>query len=143
MATTTPDAIATRIRAVAEGTTCGLTRSRLAFSHDAQPSSLLTDTYWVEYDGIQLQQPLSNMAERRIDAWTIYVARLSKLDMVAATTTMHQTLTTIERELIADGPAQSYHAVITSRAITNPVSELLVGSVTVEADYDFALSAEE
>ncbi len=141
MAATTLKAIVDRFQAVLEASPLSLKATRDAFSHDRQPNALLDGTYYIQDDGVAESRPVSNHADVRIDRLTVFLARKLAFDGQTQKETIETTLNTIERYLIADGPANSYHAFIGGRRVTRPAgTDIAIGSITVHVDYDFSTS---
>jgi hypothetical protein len=138
MANTTLKAIIDRFQAVCEASASSLKKTKDAFSHDAQPNGLLTGTYYLEDAGISSSVECSNNAEARIDQLTVWIARKVAFDGVTALETMETAINTLERAIVADGPAQGYHARLAGRKVSRPKDkDFLIGSATFTVDYDY------
>ncbi len=140
MATTTLTAIFAHVRTICEGAALAFKPTRDAFSHDVQPSGLLTDTYYLEDGGVGRVQMLTNDKAARLDRITIYVAGLTRFDGATAQADMETTLLEIERQLIQAGPDQGYHVRVDGRRVTRPHDEQVIGSLSVSVDYDLDLT---
>ena len=138
MAVTTLKAIIDRFQTILEGSNVNLKPTREPFTHDRQPNTLLTDSYRVADAGLQNTRSITNEKEARIDRIQVFVARKLAFDGQTAAETMHTTLNTIERYIVADGPANSYHASLSGRQVTPSASkDFLIGSVIISVDYDY------
>lgn len=139
MADTTLPAIMARVRAVLEAAPLALVLTAEAFTHERQPSTLVSNTYYLADAGLRDTRPVGNYKAVRIDLLKVFVA----LQVNAAPHTQKEalgaTLVTIERYVKADGLLGGYHAEIVSRpAVTQRKgSDFLVGSVALSVDYDF------
>lgn len=140
MASHTTDSLMARVRTVLEASPVSLTRARDAFSHDAQPNSVTTNSYWLEDGGNVSSQSVSNYTAVRIDRLTVYVAQKLNFASVEMLEDVEQTLTAIERALVADGPAQSYSVTPQPiRRITRAAgADVAIGSIALGFDYDYA-----
>jgi hypothetical protein len=138
MASLTPSAIHTRFRTVLEASPVSLTESRDAFSHDRQPNTVLDLCYYLEDGGIQSSASVTNNDLVRIDRVTVFVAKKLNFDSATALASLEDKLVTIEREMVEDGPAQSYAIVgVPQRRVTRPEGkDYCVGSLTLQVDYD-------
>jgi hypothetical protein len=128
-----------RFRTVLEAEPLSLLPTRDAFSHDRQPTTVLTHSYYLEDGGNVASQSVGNYDAVRMDRVTIYVAQKLDFDGVSALGDLETTLTAIERALIADGPAQSYSIApqITRRVTRAPGADVAVGSLALTADFDY------
>lgn len=138
MADTDLATIMARFRAVLEAAPLALVATAVAFSHDWQPTTLVSNTYFLEDAGLQSSRPVGNYKAVRIDRVRVFVALKVNATPHTQKEALETTLLTIERYIKADGPAHFYHAeIVGGRQVTNKKgSELLVGSVTLSVDYD-------
>lgn len=131
--------ILTRFRTVLETTPLSLEPTRDAFSHERQPTSVLTNSYYLEDGGNAGTQSVGNYDAVRLDRITIYVAQKLEFDGTAALASLETTLTAIERALIADGPSQSYSIApqLTRRVTRASGADVAVGSLSLTVDFDY------
>lgn len=138
MAATTLAAILALMRATLEGDTVGLTASGQPFTHDRQPNSVLQDTYYLDDGGQISRQSVTNDQEVRIDRLVVYVAKplaFAGQDQVDA---MHTLLDTIYTQLVQTARDHGWNIESDQRRVTrNPKTQLIVGSLGVNVDYDF------
>ena len=128
--------ILARFRAVL--TAAGLTETREPFSHGLQPNSALEDAFYVEDGGLVSSRPVSNYDAVRLDRLTVFIAKKLAFDGADALETLEDTLVTVERDLIADGPAQGYHVTVEQRRVSRPAGkDYCLGSLSLTVDYDF------
>lgn len=140
MAATDLNAIIDRVQAVLEASPLSLSKSKDAFSHDRQPNTMVTNSYYLRDAGLASSQDQSSNAEARIDQIEIFVGRKVNFDGTTAMETMQTSLIAIERALVADGPSHSYNARAVNRRVTRPGGkEMVVGSLTLSFDYDFSV----
>jgi hypothetical protein len=128
-----------RVRVVLEAPPLTLTPTTDAFSHARQPTTLLTNSYYLEDGGLVSSQSVGNYDAVREDRVTIYVAQKLAFDGAAALDTLEDTLVAVERALVADGPAQSYSVgPRPERRITRADgADVAVGSIALTVNYDF------
>lgn len=138
MADTTLAAIMARFRAVLEASPLTLTLTAEAFTHDRQPTTLVSSTYYLEDAGLGSSRSVGNYKAVRVDRIKVFAALKINGAPHTAKETLETTLLTIERYLKADGPANGYHVEVAGgRQVTHKKgSEYLVGSITLSADYD-------
>lgn len=138
MADTTLAAIMARFRAVLEAAPLVLTLTAESFTHDRQPTTLVSNTYFLEDAGLQSNKAVGNYKAVRIDRIRVFVALKINAVPHTAKETLETTLLTIERYLKADGQANGYHVELAAgRQVTHRKgSDYLVGSVTLACDYD-------
>ena len=140
MATTTLTAIMDRFQVICEGTTLALQPSQSPFSHEREPNATVESAYYLADDGISESKDGTNDLEFRIDTLTVWLARRMAVQGQTQIETLETTLTTLERLILADGPANSYHAKVVDRAGPRRVGEsaVLVAGLTFAVDYDFS-----
>lgn len=138
MADTTLAAIMARFRAVLEASPLLLTLTAEAFTHDRQPTTLVSNTYYLEDAGLASSRAVGNYKAVRVDRVRVFVALNINGVPHTAKETLEGTLLTAERYLKADGPANGYHVeLVGGRQVTQKKgSNYFVGSVTLSADYD-------
>lgn len=139
MAATTLATIVGQMRTVLEAAPFSFIAARDQFSHDRQPNSVIDASYWIQDEGLGASRWLTNQAQARLDRIAVFVARKLKFNPVAQVDALEDVLVDIERYLIADGPDHSYSVQLIGRRVTRPPeSDLAIGSVTVQVDYDFS-----
>lgn len=141
MATTTFKAILDRFQAICEGGTLALTPSLVPFTHKRAPNSVADSQYFLEDVGLSKTTIGTSDVEFRIDQVTVWLARRTAFAGQTAAETLHTTLNTLERLILADGPANSYHASVTGRQAPTPINEggeIIVAGLTFAVDYDFS-----
>src|SRR3990167_4112800 len=140
MATTTLKAIIDRFQAICEGATLDLQATQVPFSHDREPNATLDSAYYLHDGGLSESKPGTNDLEFRLDTLTLWLTRRLAFAGQTQAETLETTMTTLERLILADGPANNYHAHVTGRA--GPArageSERLVAGLTFAVDYDFS-----
>lgn len=117
-----------------------LNPSQVPFSHDREPNATLDSAYYIEDGGLGESTPATSHVEFRQDTLTVWLTRRLAFAGQTQAETLHATMNSLERLILADGPAQSYHAFVTGRAGPAPVgkSERLVAGLTFTVDYDFS-----
>lgn len=140
MATTTLKAIIDRFQAICEGATLNLKQSQVPFSHDREPNAKLDSAYYLEDAGLSESKTGTSNVEFRLDTLTVWLTRRLAFAGQTQAETLQTTLNTLERLILADGAANSYHAVVTDRAGPAQAgdSERLVAGLTFAVDYDFS-----
>ena len=138
MADTDLATIMGRFRAVLEAAPLSLVATADGFSHERQPTTLVSNTYYLDDAGLQGNRPVTNYKSVRVDRIRVYVALKVNDAPHTQKETLESTLLTIERYVKADGPAHSYHAeIVGGRQITQKKgSAVLIGSLTLSVDYD-------
>lgn len=143
MADTTLKAIIDRFQAVCEASPQSLKKAKDAFSHDRQPNGLLTDTYFIQDDGVLSSVEVTNNAEARIDRLTVFLARKVSFDAVTAMESMETSLSRLERAIEADGLSNNYHARLQTRRVSRPKDkDFVIGGVGFTCDYDYSKVAD-
>jgi len=140
MATTTLKAIIDRLETVCEGATLGLQRSRTPFSLATEPNAVTESAYYIEDAGLLSSQIGTSDVEFRVDQVRVWVASRLMFDGQTRAETLQTTLVTMEQLILADGPANSYHAHVVSRDGPSAVdgSDVMVAGLTVAVDYDYS-----
>ena len=140
MATTTLKAIIDRFQAICEGTTLLLQPSQSPFSHEREPNATVESAYYLADGGLSESQSGTNDIEFRIDSLTVWLARRMAANGQTQIETLETTLNTLERLILADGPANSYHAKVVDRVGPRRAGEsaVLVAGLTFAVDYDFS-----
>lgn len=133
----TTKSVIDRFQAVMEAAPITMKATREPFSHERQPSGLLTDTYRVEDAGVASNTPMSNHAVARIDTLRVWIARKMAFAGQTAVEAVEDSLVAIERAIIADGLAQGYHAVLRGRD-PRKSGDIVIASITFSVDYDFS-----
>ncbi len=142
MATTTLKDIIDRFQTVIEAAPVSLKQTDQPFGFDLQPNAALDDRYWIQDGGMLESRSMTNNAEVRMDSLTVWIATKIKFAGQTAQETMETALAVIERAIVADGPANSYAATKTERAIERiDDTDVLVGLIAFTVDYDFTLTA--
>jgi hypothetical protein len=131
--------ILARFRTVLEASPVSLVETRDAFSHERQPNAVLDNSYYIEDGGVVSSQSTSNYSAVRQDRLTVFIAKKLAFDGATALDTLEDTLVSVERAVIADGPNQGYAVVGTpTRRTTRPAgSDFCVGSLGLIVDYDY------
>lgn len=143
MATTTLKAILDRLEAVCEAPTgsggLALQPSQVPFSLEREPNATVERAYYLEDAGLSESKSGTSQIEFRVDEITIWIAQRLAFAAQTAMETMHTNLNTLERLVLADGPANSYHAKVVSRKGPARLgeSDVLVAGLTLLVDYDF------
>lgn len=141
MSTTTLKAILDRFQAVCEGATLALTASPIPFSRDRAPNAVVESQYALEDLGLRESQPATSNVEYRLDAVKVWLSRRTAFAGQTSLETLETSLVTLEREILADGPAHDYHARVVERDPPSPATEngeVLIAALTFAIDYDFA-----
>jgi hypothetical protein len=126
-----------RFRTVLTGTV-GLTETREPFSHALQPNATLEHSFYLEDGGQISSNSVSNYDAVRLDRLTVFIAKTLAFDGQTAFDALQDTMVSVERALIADGPAQGYSVQVEQRRVTRPAGkDYCIGSLTVTVDYDF------
>jgi hypothetical protein len=143
MATTTLKAIIDRFQAVCEASPLSLKPSQVPFSHDREPNATLESAYYLEDGGLSESRSGTNDLEFRMDTLTVWLTRKLAFSGQTQAETLQTTMTSVERRILADGPANSYHARVTARAGPAQAgeSDRLVAGVTFTVDYDFTTAS--
>jgi preprotein translocase subunit SecA len=139
MAATTLKAVIDRFQAVLEGANLNLRKSTDEFSFDQQPNTKLNQVYRVEDAGLSETQTLTNNVDARVDSLSVWLARKATPDAQAERETLETTLLTAERQIVADGPSNNYHASVSAREIER-TGDVLVARLEVLVDYDVSLA---
>lgn len=140
MADLTLKQIIDRFQAVLEASPLSLTATREPFSHDQQPNSLLTNTYRIEDAGLRDTKSQSNNRATRVDTLRVWIAKKMAFNGQSALESLQDSLVAIERALIADGKAQSYHVLLRGRDPRRK-NDFIIASITVDVDYDYSEAA--
>ncbi len=139
MAATTLAAILDRFQAVCEGANVNLRKTTDEFSFDRQPNAKLDTVYRIEDAGFSETASLTNNVDARVDLLSIWVARKATPDSQATRRTVEVDLLTIERQVVADGPDNNYHASKTAREVER-VGDVIMGRLELSVDYDVSLA---
>ncbi len=139
MAVTTLKAIVDRFQAVLEGGDLNYKKSTEEFSFDLQPNTRVDTVYRIQDDGLSESSSLTNNVDARVDGLSVWIARKATPDSQAVRETILLALDTIERKIVADGPAQNFHATITGREVER-VGDVIMARLGISVDYDFSLS---
>lgn len=138
MAATTLKAIMDRFQVVLEDDPLNLKATREPFSHDLAPNTIVDTAYRLEDGGLVSSRPVGNTQYVRVDRLIVYLTKKLNFAGQASVETLEQTLNTIERYILADDSANSYHASVEQRRITRiPETDVAVASLTFLVDYDF------
>ncbi len=139
MAATTTKAIIDRFQAVCEATPLSLSKTVQPLSFDTQPAPTVDDRYWIEDEGLSSSETVTNNAEVRVDRLTVWLALRHETDGQTQIETLEETMNTVERRILADGPANSYTATIEQREIQRQDGvEVVLARLAFLVDYDYS-----
>ena len=141
MAATTLKAIIDRFQVICEGGTLSLQKSLTPFTLVREPNATLESAYYLEDGGVVQTDIGTNEIEFRVDAVTVHLARRLKFAGQTEAETLQTTMNTLERLILADGPAQGFHASVAARVAPAPMednADVIVAGLTFNCDYDFS-----
>lgn len=139
VAATTLAAIVLRFQTTCEGANLNLKKTTDEFSFDRQPNLRINNVYRIEDTGLVETRSLTNNVDARVDGLAIWIARKATPDSVDERDTMESTCLTLERQIVSDGPSNSYHATIEGREIQRE-KDVIMARIAFSVDYDVSLA---